>query len=76
MRARAYALRPIDLDAICSGLSGLSPSKLVKMLGNIAYLHPRFAGFGGEVPAINIKAAAVYARYARAKQFQIRRRAA
>ncbi len=76
LRARSYALRPLDLDAICCGLSRLSPARLVQMLGAISYLQPRYCGFGGEVPAINIKAASVYARYLRAKQRQGKRRAA
>ena len=77
-RARAYALRPRELDAIMPKLSGVrSPHVLVIVLEGI-HRPPdwRFFGFGGEVPALNVRGALLYARYARAKARQLARRAA
>ena len=76
-RARAYALRPRELDAIFQGLAGRSPHSLVKTLEIFRYPPDwRWFGFGGEVPALNMRAAMLYARYARAKARQLARRAA
>jgi hypothetical protein len=76
--ARAYALRPRHLDAIAKGLSGCTPLALVFELAErlIAPLPNRYFGFGGEHPAINLRGAMLYARYARAKARQLARRAA
>jgi hypothetical protein len=70
-RARHYALAPAFLDTIISGLSGLSPRRVVECLE--AYLDPpnwRHFGFGGEHPALSFRGALLYARYARAKSRQ------
>jgi hypothetical protein len=77
-RARAYALRPRDLDAIAEGLSELSPWRLVQRLTNPLWVPGayRWLGFGGEVQAINLRGAMLYARYSRAKKRQIARRTA
>jgi hypothetical protein len=78
MRARAYALRPRELDAIAEGLFNLFPSDLVTSLSQIsavAFMRgSRSFGFGGEVPAINLRGAALYARFARATANQLSRR--
>lgn len=71
--ARAYALRPRQLDAIVQGLFDLSPGKLVEAL-QLSKLHnTRWTGFGGEITALNYRAARLYARYSRAKAHQIAR---
>jgi hypothetical protein len=75
--AHHYALAPSYLDTIIAGLSQLSPRRAVGCLE--AYRNPpawRHFGFGGEYPAINLRGALLYARYARAKAHQIARRAA
>jgi hypothetical protein len=67
-RARAYALRPRDLDAI-------SPASLVRAITQVGDPEwRRWFGFGGEIPALNLRGAMLYARYARAKAHQIARR--
>jgi hypothetical protein len=74
-RARAYALRPRELDAIAEGLFKLFPCDLVTSLSQINAVAlirgTRWFGFGGEVPAINLRGAMLYARYSRAKAHQI-----
>jgi hypothetical protein len=76
-RARAYALRPRDLEAIMAGLACLTPRRAVEYLEAI-HRPPdwRWFGFGGEAPAINLRGAMLYCRYARAKARQLARRAA
>lgn len=77
-RARAYALRPRELDAIAEDLSGLPPKHLVTALAYIArnpMNRVRHFGFGGEIPAINLRGAMLCARYSRAKAHRIARRA-
>jgi hypothetical protein len=75
--AQAYALKPRDLEAIMPGLACLSLQRTVEFLQMI-HRPPdwRFFGFGGEVPALNIRGAMLYARHARAKARQIARRSA
>lgn len=71
MRARAYAMRPRELDAtIMHGLSDLSPRRLVQSLLDTR----RWLGFGGEVPALNLRGALLYSRFARAKANQLSHR--
>jgi hypothetical protein len=68
-RAGAYALRPRELDAIGEDLSSLPPKHLVTALAYIArnpMNRVRHFGFGGEVPAINLRAGMLYARWSRA----------
>jgi hypothetical protein len=75
--ARAYARAPQYLDAIVSGLSMVSPRRAVECL-ELLHRPPawRFFGFGGEHPALNVRGALLYARYARAKARHNARRAA
>jgi hypothetical protein len=76
-RARAYALRPRELDAIVSNLSAHQPKQMVQVLESIRFpSNWRWFGFGGEIPAINMRGAMLYARYARAKHRKLARRAA
>jgi hypothetical protein len=80
-RARAYALSPRELDAISPDLSSWRPWLLVERLKflmippsvppSVLPHHYRHFGFGGEVPAINLRGAMLYSRYARAKAHQI-----
>jgi hypothetical protein len=65
--ARDYARQPRTLDTIADGLFGLPPKHLVTA---IAYLirtqaARRYFGFGGAIPAINLKAGLLYARWTR-----------
>ncbi len=66
-RARAYALRPRDLDAICEGLARASSKLMVKYLASEIRDPGRYRwfSFGGEVPAINLHGAMLYARWSR-----------
>ena len=73
-RARRYAVAQCSLDAIVEGLSMLNPRGMVTALKNIRLRPTRFSGFGGEVPAINLRAAMLYARYLRAKAAQLAKR--
>lgn len=74
-RARAYALRPRELDAIAQGLFACTPRDLILGLNAINAVSTmrglRWVGFGGEVPVINLKSAMLYARFSRAKAHQI-----
>jgi hypothetical protein len=75
--ARAYARKPRELDAIRPGLFLLPPRRLVEALDVISFPPDwRWFGFGGEVPALNLRGAMLYSRYARAKARQNARRAA
>lgn len=76
MRARAYALEPRQLDAINPLLFSFSPAKLVLALQVVVTSPPRWFGNGSEVPAINLRAAMLYARYERAKARRNAQRAA
>jgi hypothetical protein len=72
-----YALHPRYLDAIRVGLSDLTPGQLVRALEHICRPPDwRWFGFGGEIPALNLRGAMLYARFARAKAHQLARRAA
>jgi hypothetical protein len=73
-RARDYALRPSELDAIVEGLSRLSPRLLVSSLFVIRLTPYRI--LCGEVPVINLRAAMWYARYSRAIASRNARRSA
>jgi hypothetical protein len=77
-RARAYALRPRDLEAIGDGMISLSPRDLVTVLSQLNAVATmrgsRWFGFGGEVQALNLCGARLYARYSRAKARQCTRR--
>jgi hypothetical protein len=78
IRARLYALHPSELDAVEIGLSSFTPRQLVDRLRQIERdpTLRRWYGFGGEIPAINLRGAMLYARYLRAKAHQVARRAA
>jgi hypothetical protein len=74
-RAQYYAKYPSMLDTIIAGVSGLSPRRIVESL-ELLFRPPawRFFGFGGEIPALNLHGAMLYARFARAKANQLSRR--
>jgi hypothetical protein len=59
-RARAYAKRPIDLEALCVGLSSAASETLMSigahLLQNERKGLRRWFGFGAEAPAINARA--------------------
>lgn len=67
--ARMYALTPRDLDTIAEGLFALQPRDLVRslriLIGIMRMSPQRLLGFGGEVMAINLKGAMLYARWSR-----------
>lgn len=59
-RARAYAARPCDLDALTPGLSAAAPAALIAagadLLRQEAGAPRRWFGFGAEAPALNARA--------------------
>jgi hypothetical protein len=65
-RARAYARRPRDLDAIAPGLSAAAPAMLIEagaqMLRREAAAPRRWFGFGAEAPALNARALTLLGR--------------
>jgi hypothetical protein len=66
-RASAYATQPRHLDAIVDGLSSFAPKPMVQIMSIIcrnAHTY-RHVGSGGEVPAINLRGAMLYARWSR-----------
>ena len=65
-RARAYALRPRDLEALADGLIDLSPRDLTTALSLIGAVY-KMRGLA----AINLPGALLYARYLRAKARKI-----
>jgi hypothetical protein len=75
VRARVYALKPRQLEAIAEGMSRLPPRALVTALQQIDAIAKmrgtRWFGQGGEIPAINFRGAMWYARHSRAKQRQL-----
>lgn len=65
-RARAYAARPIELEALYPGLALAQPARLIAiaehLLEGACKSQQRWSGFGGEVTALNAKAALLYGR--------------
>ncbi|MEJ0095732.1 MAG: hypothetical protein WDN46_20690 [Methylocella sp.] len=65
-RARTYAGRPIDLDAIVPGLSSAPPEILISVGADLLQVERhaprRWFGFGGETPAINARALVLLGR--------------
>jgi hypothetical protein len=76
--ARDYARQPRTLDTIADGLFGLPPHHLVTAIAYLARTQApyRHMGFGGEIPAINLKGAMLYARHARYTAHRVAGRAA
>jgi hypothetical protein len=64
-RARDYAREPEQLDAIYPGLAKCLPSRRIEFLKTIRAPLWRYKGLGGEVQAINLRGAMVYARASR-----------
>lgn len=68
-RARAYALRPCDLDAITPGLSEAAPGTLIAVGADLLRLEAsaprRWFGLGGDVPALNARALMLLGRLLR-----------
>jgi len=79
-RARAYAIKPRTLDSIAEGLFTCSPRDLVlalKAINAVATMRgQRWMGIGGEIMAINLKGARLYARWSRRVARRIAMRAA
>ena len=67
--ARAYALKPRQLDAIAEGLFSLQPCDLVRSLrlltGIMRVTPQRLLECGGKVLVLNLKGAMLYARWSR-----------
>ncbi len=65
-RARAFALRPIELETLYPGLAVATPGKLIAIAEHLLERartgRQRWFGFGGEVTALNAKAALLYGR--------------
>lgn len=73
--ARGYALRPHELDTIIDALSTVHPIIAIGALKGLRVYQARYnMSFGGEVQAINLRGAMLYARYSRAKANQVARR--
>lgn len=68
-RARAFARRPSELEALYPGLAVATPGKLIAiaehLLESARNGRQRWFGFGGEVSAVNAKAALLYGRMLR-----------
>jgi hypothetical protein len=68
-RARAFAQRPSELEALYPGLAVAPPGKLIAVAEHLLETarngRQRWFGFGGEVIAINAKAALLYGRMLR-----------
>lgn len=68
-RARAFAIRPIELEALYPGLAVATPGRLIAiaehLLETARTSRQRWFGFGGEVTALNAKAALLYGRVLR-----------
>ena len=76
-RARTFALIPALLENIEPKLSILTPRQMAARAAKLfreEIAAPRWSGFSGDGPAMNIKAAAWYARYLRAKAAAGKRR--
>jgi hypothetical protein len=71
-RARDYARRPMRLETLYPGLAAARPEALIAVaehLLEIERLNPRrWFGFGGEVKALNAKAALLLGRALRMEQ--------
>ena len=65
-RARKYIIRPEFLDTALGFIPVSYADVLTTAKRKLRELQPtRYFGFGGEVPAINLRAAILFARYAR-----------
>jgi hypothetical protein len=74
-RARAYAVRPFELEALGSGISKLSPNDLVRCLNRlwgIARITGKPLRYGPDIPLTNFRAAMLYARLLRMKSMDSR----
>ena len=65
-RARAYARRPRELDAVAPGLSGAAPETLIAAGAELLCFESgaprRWFGFGAEAPALNARALVLLGR--------------
>lgn len=70
-RARSYAKQPMALETLYPGLAAATPQSMIAiaehLLENERRAPQRWFGFGGEVKALNAKAALLYARTLRRK---------
>jgi hypothetical protein len=68
-RARAFARRPLDLEALHPGLAMSAPETMIAIAEHLLEIGARdpqrWFGFGGEVPALNAKAALLLGRHLR-----------
>jgi hypothetical protein len=65
-RARAFAKRPMALETLYPGLASATPETLIAIAEHLLETErrapQRWFGFGGEVKALNAKAALLYGR--------------
>lgn len=65
-RAKAYARHPMDLDTLVPGLSQARPEVLISVAKQLLWTEQhaprRWFGFGGEVIALNARAALLLGR--------------
>jgi hypothetical protein len=76
-RARTFALIPALLENIEPKLSILTPRQMAARAAQLfreEITAPRWIGFGGDGPVMNLKTAAWYARYLRANEAAGKRR--
>ncbi|MGO9135737.1 MAG: hypothetical protein ACLP8A_17020 [Methylovirgula sp.] len=68
-RARAFARWPMQMEALAPGLASARPERLIAVAEHLLENEWRSArrrfGFGGEVTALNAKAALLYGRLLR-----------
>lgn len=68
-RARDFLRRPYELETIAPGLSQVEPAELAAEVETVirhqVSVRRRWSGFGGETPAINLRAARLAARVLR-----------
>jgi hypothetical protein len=65
-RARSYAKTPMALETLYPGLAAADPQTMIAVAEHLLEVErrapQRWFGFGGEVKALNAKAALLYAR--------------
>jgi hypothetical protein len=68
-RARHFATHPMTLEGLYPGLSAATPETMIAIASHLldteAHMQRRWFGFGGELCALNAKAALLYGRVLR-----------
>lgn len=73
-RARVFASEPMALESLHPGLATAAPESVIAVAEHLLererHAPPRWFGFGGEVTAVNAKAALLYGRTLRRLTFR------